>query len=132
MVNTRVCPDGMIYTLKICLERIKPTLKLDTALYTKPIITSDTPVNNAFFEAFTNFFMRNFVPRFNIIGSDILKLVPDPDLVVTKSDDIFKYMKNIYLIEQFVKANEDFVNKKFNIPEPFDPENEVKNNDKQN
>ena len=28
--------------------------------------------------------------------------------------------------------NEDFINKKFNIPEPFDPENEVKNNDKQN
>ena len=129
LLNTRVVPDGMIYILKICLEQINPKLKLDMTLNTKPIISSDTLVKNAFFEAFTNFFMRNFVARFNITGSDILKFVPDPDLVVTKSDDIFKYMKSIYLTEKFVQANEDFINKKFNIPEPFDPENEEVSDD---
>lgn len=106
LLNTRVVPDGMIYILKICLEQINPKLKLDMTLNTKPIISSDTLVNNAFFEAFTNFFMRNFVARFDITGSDILKFVPYPDLVVTKSDDIFKYMKSIYLNEE---VSDDFI-----------------------
>ena len=50
--------------------------------------------------------MRNFVARFNITDSDILKFVPYPDLVVTKSDDIFKYMKSIYLNEE---VSDDFI-----------------------
>lgn len=129
LLGSCVCPDGMVYILKMDLDQIKPKLKLDSTLRTKPILTSDIPINHAFFEAFTNFFMKNFIARQNIIGSDILKFVPDPDLVVTKSDDIFKYMKSIYLTEKFVQANEDFINKKFNIPEPFDPENEEVSDD---
>ena len=105
LLTEELVPDGMIYILKICLEQINPKLKLDMTLNTKPIISSDTLVNNAFFEAFTNFFMRNFVARFNITDSDILKFVPYPDLVVTKSDDIFKYMKSIYLSDDFILDN---------------------------
>lgn len=46
LLDSRVCPDGMIYTLIMDLEQIKPKLKLDMTLNTKPILTSDTPVNN--------------------------------------------------------------------------------------
>ena len=41
LLGSRICPDGMIYTLKICLEQIKPKLKLDMTLNTKPIISDD-------------------------------------------------------------------------------------------
>ena len=34
LLGSRICPDGMIYTLKICLEQIKPKLKLDMTLNT--------------------------------------------------------------------------------------------------
>ena len=61
MLTEELVPDGMIYILKICLEQINPKLKLDMTLNTKPIISSDTLVNNAFFEAFPNSFMRNIV-----------------------------------------------------------------------